>query len=525
LVVLVACGGGGGSGVSDARPDIDARTVDANDVDASDVDAMIDAPDAATPTINSYLKASNGGAGDYFGWTMALSADGATLAVAAPYEDSAATGINGNQADKSAPDAGAVYVFTRSGTTWVQQAYLKASNAQAGDQFGSSVAISGDGSLLVVGALAEQSAATGINGDQQDNSIGRAGAAYVFVRSGTTWTQEAYVKASNTNRTDPYIGNERFGSTAAVSTDGATIAIAAEYEDGASPGINGDQYNQGVRFAGAVYVFTRSGTMWTQEAYVKASNPGMDDSFGRSISLSADGSTMAVGAKYEKSAATGVNGDQADDSKPEAGAVYVFTRNASTWSQQAYVKASNTGQGAYFHEVELSADGNFLVVGADGERSATASNPLDETALYAGAVYTFTRAGTSWTQQSYLKAPMIDQLDSFGCSVDIAGNTLVVGARGEASNATGLNGNQADNSLPKAGAVYRYIFSTMWTLQDYVKASNTGGDDLFGHVVQLSADGMTLAAAAYGEASNATGVGGNQLDNSAPSAGAVYVFP
>ena len=129
---------------------------------------------------------------------MAVSGD--TVVVGALWEDSSATGVNGNQSDNSAADAGAAYVFVRSGTTWSQQAYLKASNTGAGDYFGCSVAVSGD--TVVVGAYGEDSSATGVNGNQSDNSATDAGAAYVFVRSGTTWSQQAYLKASNTGADD-----------------------------------------------------------------------------------------------------------------------------------------------------------------------------------------------------------------------------------------------------------------------------------------------------------------------------------
>ena len=129
---------------------------------------------------------------------MAVSGD--TVVVGAHGEDSSATGVNGNQSDNSAADAGAAYVFVRSGTTWSQQAYLKASNTGAGDYFGCSVAVSGD--TVVVGAYGEDSSATGVNGNQADNSATDAGAAYVFVRSGTTWSQQAYLKASNTGADD-----------------------------------------------------------------------------------------------------------------------------------------------------------------------------------------------------------------------------------------------------------------------------------------------------------------------------------
>jgi hypothetical protein len=126
------------------------------------------------------FKASNTGLEDWFGVSLALSGDGNTLAIAAPLEDSAAQGINGNQADNSANEAGAVYFFTRNGTTWTQKAYIKGTNTEAFDEFGSALALNRDGRIMVVSARGEDSAAKGINGNQADNSADEAGAAYVF---------------------------------------------------------------------------------------------------------------------------------------------------------------------------------------------------------------------------------------------------------------------------------------------------------------------------------------------------------
>ena len=164
--------------------------------------------------------------------------------------------------NNSATNAGAAYVFVRSGTTWSQQAYLKASNTEAGDVFGYSVAVSGD--TVVVGAPYEDSSATGVNGNQSDNSA-TSGAAYVFVRNGTTWSQQAYLKASNTGAGDG------FGGSVAVSGDtvvvGALMRTAARHR--------GERHtNESATAAGAAYVFVRSGTTWSQQAYLKASNTG-----------------------------------------------------------------------------------------------------------------------------------------------------------------------------------------------------------------------------------------------------------
>lgn len=410
-------------------------------------------------TQQAYIKASNGEAGDEFGWDLALSDDGNTLAVGADGEDSAATGINGNQADNSALNAGAAYVFTRSsGGVWSQQTYIKASNAQVTDLFGGGISLSGDGDTLAVGAGKEDSAATGINGNQADNLADGAGAAYVFTRNGGTWTQQAYVKASNTGASDT------FGNVLFLSSDGNTLAVGVGNEDSFSTGVNGNGSDNSALESGAVYVFTRSGATWSQQAYVKASNTDAGDLFGVTVALSGDGNTLAVGARAEDSAATGINGTQSDNSALSAGAAYVFVRSSGVWSQQAYIKASNAEAVDQFGcGVALSGDGNTLAVGAFNEDSPAAgvngnqgnSAPLP---FRAGAAYVFSRSGSAWLQQAYVKASNPGLFDVFGASVVLSsdGNTLAVGTQLEDSAATGINGNQADNSAPDAGAVYAY---------------------------------------------------------------------
>ena len=471
-----------------------------------------------------YFKASNTGANDYFGNSVALSGDGNTLAVGAYWEGSNATGIGGNQTDNSASSAGAVYVFTRSGSTWSQQAYVKASNTEAGDRFGYSVALSGDGNTLAVGAYEEDSNASGIGGNQANNSAPSAGAVYVFTRSGSLWSQQAYVKASNA-------GCCFFGYSVALSSDGNTLAVGAHQEASNATGIDGDQLNSSFSAAGAVYVFTRSGGLWSQQAYVKASNTGTGDLFGASVSLSGDGNTLAVTAQGEASNANGIDGDGLNNSAGLAGAVYVFVRNSGTWSQQAYVKASNTDAIDVFGAtVALSGDGHTMAVGAvyeDSNATGIDGDQLNNSFSAAGAVYVFTRSGSTWSQQAYVKASNTGANDNFGASVALSGdgNTLAVGARYESSNATGINGNEADNSTNGAGAVYVFTRSGgIWIQRAYVKASNTEPIDSFGISLALSNDGNTLAVGARGESSSATGIGGNRADNSASNSGAVYVY-
>ena len=313
-------------------------------------------------SMQAYVKASNTEAFDRFGSAVALSADGSTPTVGALNESSNATGIDGNQADNSAPGSGAVYVFTRAAGAWSQQAYVKASNTGGFDQFGGAVALAGDGNTLAIGAYGEASIANSVGGDQANDSAANAGAVYLFTRNAGTWLQQAYVKASNTD------ANDRFGQAVALSSDGNTLAAAAQNEASSARGIDGNQADNSATNAGAVYLFSRAGGTWSQQAYVKASNTEIDDGFGVAIALSHDGNTLAVGATGEDGNAKGVGGDQTDNSERIAGAAYVFTRAANLWSQQAYVKASNTERfDSFGAAVALSANGDTLAVGAPGK--------------------------------------------------------------------------------------------------------------------------------------------------------------
>jgi ketosteroid isomerase-like protein len=465
----------------------------------------------------TYLKASNTDGGDEFGYSVAISGD--TIVVGAYEEDSSATGVNGNQQDNSANGAGAAYVFTRDRQgSWSQQAYLKASNTDAEDSFGRSVAISGD--TIVVGAYGEASSATGVNGNQQDDSAPNAGAAYVFRRDGQgSWSQQAYLKASNTDAAD------LFGSSVAISGD--TIVVGAWKEDSSATGVNGNQQDNSATDSGAAYVFTRdSQGSWSQQAYLKASNTDVKDFFGFGIAISGD--TIVVGAYGEDSSATGVNGNQQDNSASYAGAAYVFRRDSQgSWSQQAYLKASNTDEQDQFGE-SVAISGDTIVVGAEWEASSATGvdgNQQDNSASHAGAAYVFTRDSQgSWSQQAYLKASNTDTQDYFGFGIAISGDTIVVGAYGEASSATGVNGNQQDNSAWRAGAAYvfRRDGQGSWSQQAYLKASNTYTQDYFGWSIAISGD--TIVVGAWAEDSSATGVNGDQQDNSAMNAGAAYVY-
>jgi hypothetical protein len=410
-------------------------------------------------TQQAYVKASNTELGDGFGGAVALSSNGNTLAVGATGEDSSATGIGGTQGDNGALNAGAVYVYTRNAGVWTQQAYVKASNTELGDGFGGAVALSNDGDTLAVGATGEDSNATVIGGTQTNNSALDAGAVYVYTRNAGVWTQQAYVKASNTELGDG------FGGAVALSSDGDTLAVGAAGEDSSATGIAGAQGDNGALEAGVVYVYTRdTNDIWTQQAYVKASNTGAADAFGGAVALSSDGDTLVVGATGEDSNATGIGGAEGDNGALNAGAVYVYTRDTNDiWTQQAYVKASNTESAdAFGGAVALSGDGDSLAVGAaDEDGSATGIDGAegDNGALNAGAVYVYTRDTVGvWTQQAYVKASNTESADGFGGAVAVNsdGDTVAAGATGEDSSATGIGGTQGDNGALNAGATYLY---------------------------------------------------------------------
>ncbi|MEZ4369095.1 MAG: hypothetical protein R2939_22850 [Kofleriaceae bacterium] len=401
----------------------------------------------------AYLKASNTGAGDYFGWSVALSDDGSRLVVGAPREASNATGVGGNQASNTASQAGAAYVFTRTGSVWSQEAYLKASNTGASDQFGQTVAISGDGVRIAVAAVGEASAAPGVGGNQADNTAFNAGAVYVFARAGT-WAQEAYVKATAPDDSD------LFGYYAlALSTDGSRLAVGASGEDSGATGVGGDDSDDSVDGAGAAYVYDRVGTTWSVGAYLKASNPEASDSFGYELALSGDGTRLAITAYNEDSAATGVGGDQSSNATANAGAAYVFAWSGTAWSQEAYVKATNPGPNDYFGwSVTLSGVGDRLVVGAINEASAAVGVNGDQTSNAAGgarAAYVYHRGGSPGAPHADLKASNTGGGDRFGgVSLSTDGKLLAVSADSEDGAATGVGGDQSSNAAANAGAGY-----------------------------------------------------------------------
>ncbi len=439
-----------------------------------------------------YFKASNTGTGDFFGGgevnylsfptylaNIALSSDARRLVVGAPNEDSSGTGVNNTESDPSGHfDSGTVYMFSRNSDDddWELEAYIKASNTGYKDMFGASVALSGDGNTLAVGAHNEGSA---FIDDQENDLFDGAGAVYMFEWSGEEWVQQAYLKADW-----PFKG-DRFGWSVALSHGGERLGVGAPYELG-----------------GAIYVFERSDNQWEQQDHIKASNPEEDDFFGSSIALSGDGETLVAGAFGE---------DGEGNSVPNSGAVYTFSLTGSEWKEDVCIKASQpVAEDLFGFSVALSEDGETLAVGA-GQQG-----------LAEGAAYVFTRTGEMWTEQALLKASNPSADDRFGAAVALSenGHVIAVGAPGQASSTMA---DETDTSAAGAGAAY--VFSLKdgaWEQQSYLKSPHAQGGDFFGNVA-LSADASTLAVGAYGENYGTSGIG-NKPAGGAFDSGAVFLY-
>ena len=324
-------------------------------------------------TEQAKLLASDKAVGDFFGYSVALEGD--TAVIGALYEDD--SGTDGN---------GAVYVFTRAGGIWTEQAKLLASDKADGDFFGRSVALDGD--TAIIGASSSD------DSGEYDN-----GAAYVFTRVGGIWTEQAKLLASD--KAD----NDIFGWSVAL--DGDTAVIAALYSD-----------DSGTRNNGAAYVFTRVGGIWTEQAKLLASDKAGYHQFGYSIAL--DGDTALIGARGSDDSGTDNNG-----------AAYVFTRVDGIWTEQAKLLASDKANEDDFGSA-VALDGDTTVIGARwSSDSGTYAN---------GAAYVFTRVGGIWTEQAKLLASEKAGGDVFGRSVALDGDTTVIGAPYSDDSGTTNNG-------------------------------------------------------------------------------------
>ncbi|MEA3514158.1 MAG: FG-GAP repeat protein, partial [Nanoarchaeota archaeon] len=361
------------------------------------------------------IQASDKEADDSFGKSVSISSDGNTTIVGASGESSY---------------AGAAYIFRWNGANWTEQAKIQASDAEAMDFLGKSISISSDGNTAIVGASGEDIGGTD------------TGAAYIFRWTGTNWTQQTKIQASDKEAYD------YFGISVSISSDGNTTIVGAYAKD--TDGIN----------TGAVYIFRWDGANWTQQSKIQASDKESEDHFGYSVSISSDGNSAIVGARYE------------DTGGSMAGAAYIFRWNGTAWSEQAKIQASDKEASDQFGQpVSISSDGNTAIVGASGE---------DTGGSYAGAAYIFEFDGTTWTEQAKIQASDNQASDWFGSSISISsdGNYAIVGANGE------------DTGASNAGAAY--FFKKEITLPTYTNFTSTESTN-FSDVTLSSVTSLTLA--------------------------------
>ena len=475
---------------------------------------------AVSRAVTGYFKAPGAGAGDEFGDALALSADGATLAVGAFYKDSSYTGVFAPEDPNyqaaledsiGSTNTGATYVYRRTGAVWNVEAFVKAPVAGARDQFGFALALSADGATLVVGAPDEGSSHAGVfapSNDEDsdyldalnDNSAG-SGAAYVYRRSAAgRWALEAFVKAPNAGTSD------QFAAALALSADGGTLAVGATGDETGSAGVfapGGEGYqtalsSSGEQESGAVTVYrsTESGT-WGIEAFIRAPVGDARDEFGAAVALSADGATLAVGAIGEDSSHTGT-----------------FVPSDVPGSDYQFALASAG---------VVSDDGLCDDDGAHRQRCDR------------GAAYVYRRDqeddGWVWELEAFVKPPSSDALDLFGGVLALSGDgaTLAVGATNEDSSHTGTfvpsddpeSGYQralANNGNDTSGAVtvYRRYRNQggdgwVWEVEAFVKAPKTvladsDGGPLFGISIDLSSNGVVMAVGSSGESGSFSGV-------------------
>ncbi len=310
---------------------------------------------ATTPS-ETKLTASDAAGSDQFGVSVSIS--GGTAIVGA-YQD-----------DDKGPSSGSAYVFERIGTTWTQQAKLTASDGAAGDFFGISVSISGD--TAVVGAYLDDDKGT------------FSGSVYVFERSGSTWTQQAKLTASDG------APNDLFGISVSISGDTAIVGANQDNDKGTT--------------SGSAYVFERIGGTWTQQAKLTATDGAAFDEFGRTVSISGD--AAIVGAFRD------------DDKGTNSGSAYMFERIGATWTQQVKLTATDGAAGDNFG-IPVSISGDTAIVGAHFD---------DDKGTNSGSSYVFERTGTTWTQQAKLTATDGAASDFFGFSASISDDTAIVGA-------------------------------------------------------------------------------------------------
>jgi hypothetical protein len=411
-----------------------------------------------------YLQPVNPASLNQFGSAVDISGD--TLVVTAWFDDSAATGIDGDPQNTGAEDSGAAHVYVRDGAEWRRQAYIKPSDTTTYDFFGTSVDLRGD--LLVVGAIHE-----GLFGGTGEAS--RPGAAYVFERTAGVWKQTQLLAPSMPN------GLDYFGM--AVVLNGDTLAVGAPAD------------STGGSRSGAVYVYQRSGSTFTEVQKLKALKPIANAAFGSNVSI--DGDRMVVGAPAS------VLG-----SSP--GSAEVFIRDGGMWKSSQLLQQEKLAGGASFGYV-TALRGNRLAISAPRPSDYPGSpTPTDPGEVY---VYEFSGDAGNWKQTAVLTAPYPRATNWFGLSMLLTDSGIFVASPGDASGGRGVHADPARGSATFSGAVHLFAPTPAgWVESAFIKGDNTTTDDWFGS--SIAADGDLLAVSARFEDS-----GGTSL-----RFGAAYVF-
>jgi hypothetical protein len=382
-----------------------------------------------------------------------------------------------------------VYVYARSGSSWVQQAYLKSADplTQGGSHlFGHSIALSSDGSVLAVGA------------PDFEGSTTRLGSVYTFSRTNNVWQYVATLHTGNGF-------GDNFGYAVALSGDGKSLLIGAPFLDIAVT------HGGSLVDSGLVYLYTWTGTDWgTPSTFPKTSTDFQAGAqFGTTLAFSEDGSTFAVGVPHAQYTDATINGFYTD-----VGMVYVVRMGANGNTITSWYPLTQTIEAnmLFGYSVALSSDGTEIAIGAPGKNNST------------GVVSTLHFVGkSSWAYDGIsITAANGKANDRFGTAVALSGDgkELLVGAPFEGGIATGINGDPT-NASAHSGAAYLFKYSTSWSQTSYLKAPIPGNDDYFGDSVSLSGDGSTIAVGAPNEYG---GQPANQNDNSAPYAGAAYLY-
>jgi hypothetical protein len=464
---------------------------------------------AAPDADYTYVKASNTREGALFG--DALQLHEGQLIVGSPFESS---GSPDDPNDASSPDAGAVYVYNQKGG-WMQPQYLKAERPVEGGKFGASLAASGD--LLAVGSPqgcgCEPVAPMALPGATCE----LAGGEVLIFRRDADGVWNPVTCVSTPGGSNDF---EEFG--ASVALDGDTLVVGSSNASGGT-GVSSTVTNLPGNNPGAAYVFRTldGGRNWGLEAFMKALVPYADRAFGQALAV--EGNRLVVGDPGDPSSSTMIDGSQLNAAAPSRGAVFVFERSGETWTQAAFLKASN--QRAQGVGASVALAGDRVAVGAPDESNAGAGiNPDGDVGPLAasGAVYVFAKYATAWAQESYIKAKLPADNAYFGTSVALIPGQLLVGAVGDPGTSAGVNPPDSGNAN-RAGAAYLFTLAgTIWRQHAYIKASNPETNDEFGEAV--ATDGSLYVVGATAEDGSSAGINGPVNDNLFQNAGAVYII-